>query len=132
MYSYYSARPTSNIMATPKGMNARSAQDSPPTKSSSNRLADMEYITLKKLANLMDIPGDKNWRGLIEAMPSCRYDRLTVERFGMNASKPDGSPAYAMLMDMGNRGVTFKELVAALKRMQFDLALQEIGYQGQY
>ena len=65
-------------------------------------------------------------------MQSCRYDRMTVERFGMNSSKTDGSSVYAMLMDMGNRGVTFKELVPALKRMQFDLALQEIGYKGQY
>ena len=64
-------------------------------------------------------------------MPSCRYDSLTVERFGMNASKTSGSPAYALLMDMSNRGITYDQLIAALKKMEFNLALHEIGYKGE-
>ena len=95
------------------------------------KIADLDYVTVRKLANRLDIPGDKNWRKLIEMMPSVRYDPLTVEKFGLNASKQDGSPAYALLSDMSSRGVTYDQLIAALKRMQFDTALQEIGYRGE-
>lgn len=95
------------------------------------KIADLDYVTVKKLANRLDIPGDKNWRKLIEMMPSVRYDPLTVEKFGLNASKHDGSPAYALLSDMSSCGVTYDQLIAGLKRMQFDTALQEIGYRGQ-
>ena len=94
-------------------------------------LADLDYVTCKKLANRLDIPGEKNWRALIEAMPGQHYDSLTVEKFGLNARKIDGSPAYALLMDMSNRGVSYDQLIAALKKMNFDLALQEIGYTGE-
>ena len=94
------------------------------------RLADLDYVTIRKLANRLDVPGEKNWRKLIEAMPNCRYDAITVEKFGINASKLDGSPAYAMLSDMSNRGVSYNQLITALKKMQFDIALQEIGYRG--
>lgn len=96
------------------------------------KIADLDYITLKKLANRLDIPGERNWRRLIEMMPNCHYDPLTVEKFGLNASKLDGSPAYAMLSDMSNRGVSYNQLITALKKMQFDTALQEIGYRGKY
>lgn len=106
-------------------------QEKPSSKRGKKLLADLDYVTIKKLASRLDIPGEKNWRCLIESMPSCRYDSLTVERFGMNASKTDGSPAYAMLMDMSNRGVSYDQLIAALKKMQFDLALHEIGYRGE-
>lgn len=95
------------------------------------KIADLDYVTVKKLANRLDIPGDKNWRKLIEMMPSVRYDPLTVEKFGLNSTKPDGSPGYALLSDMSSRGVTYDQLITALKRMQFDTALQEIGYRGQ-
>lgn len=117
---------------TTNGMKSRSAEAHATKKPIAKQqlLADLDYPTLKSLADLLDIPGDRNWRGLIAAMPSCRYDQVTVERFGMNASRPNGSPAYATLQDMGNRGVTHKQLVDALKRMQFDLALEKIGYRG--
>lgn len=95
------------------------------------KIADLDYVTLKKLANRLDIPGERNWRRLIEATPGCRYDPITVEKFGLNASKVDGSPAYALLVDMSNRGVTYNQLITALKKMQFDTALQDIGYRGE-
>jgi len=116
-------------MSAPNGTKSRSPPEVQKSVSS-QRLADMDYITLKTLADRLDIPGDKNWRALIAAMPSCRYDPMEVERFGMNARRPDGSPAYTMLMDMGSRNVTYKDLVGALKKMRFDLALEEIGYRG--
>lgn len=94
------------------------------------KLADLDYVSLKKLANRLDIPGERNWRSLIEKVPGVRYDPLTVERFGLNANKSDGSPGYALLTDMSNRGVTYDQLITALKRMHFDTALQDIGYRG--
>ncbi len=103
----------------------------PPQAKQSRRLADLDYVTLKKLANRLDVPGERNWRRLIEVMPSVRYDALTVEKFGMNATKVDGSPGYALLSDMSSGGVTYDQLITALKKMQFDVALQEIGYRGQ-
>ena len=94
------------------------------------KIADLDYVTLKKLADRLDIPGERNWRKLIENMPSCKYDSLTVEKFGLNANKINGSPGYALLMDMSNSGVTYNELITAFKKMQFDTALQDIGYRG--
>ena len=108
----------------------QSTQQNPKAKQI-QRIADLDYVTLKKLADRLDIPGERNWRRLIEMMPSCRYDPLTVERFGLNASKSDGSPSYAMLVDMSNRGVTYQQLINGLKKMQFDAALQDIGYRGE-
>jgi hypothetical protein len=125
-------------MSTTSGnMTARSPQQlqqqnkKKPQGKQFRKIADLDYVTVRKLANRLDIPGDKNWRKLIEMMPSVRYDTLTVEKFGLNSSKQDGSPGYALLSDMSSRGVTYDQLIAALKRMQFDTALQEIGYRGQ-
>ncbi len=94
------------------------------------KISELDYVTLKKLANRLDIPGERNWRRLVEVMPSCHYDTLTVERFGLNSSRSDGSPAYALLTDMSNRGVTYDQLISGLKKMQLDTALQDIGYRG--
>lgn len=107
-----------------------SSKTNPPGKQF-KKIADLDYVTVRKLACRLDIPGENNWRRLIEMMPSVKYDSLTVERFGLNASKVDGSPGYALLSDMSSRGVTYDQLIAALKKMQFDIALQEIGYRGE-
>lgn len=121
------------------GMTARSPQQQQqqqhnkkkPQGKQFRKIADLDYVTIKKLSNRLDIPGDKNWRKLIEMMPSVRYDTLTVEKFGLNATKTDGSPGYALLSDMSSRGVTYDQLIMALKKMHFDIALQEIGYRGE-
>lgn len=124
-----------NGASSAKARSPNSTQQTPggvkkPTPKHLQKLADLDYVTLKKLANRLDIPGEKNWRKFIEMMPSCHYDPLTVERFGMNANMADGSPAYAMLTDMSNKGVTYNQLISALKKMNFDTALQDIGYRG--
>ena len=49
----------------------------------------------------------------------------------MNANRVDGSPAYALLTDMSNRGVTYDELITLLKKLNHKLALQELGYKGE-
>jgi hypothetical protein len=94
-------------------------------------ISELPYATLQRLASRLDMPCDGNqlyWRRLIEAMPEGMYDPLTVNRFAMNANRLDGSPGYALLTDMGNRGVTFDQLVTYLKSMNFDVALRELGY----
>ena len=46
----------------------------------------------------------------------------------MNANRVDGSPGYALLTDMGNRGITYKQLVAGFKKINLAGALYDIGY----
>jgi hypothetical protein len=97
----------------------------------SDSISDLPYATLQRLGNRLDLPCGGNqlyWRQLIEVMPEGMYDQLTVNRFAMNANRLDGSPGYALLTDMGNRGVTFEQLVTYLKSMNFDVALRELGY----
>lgn len=97
-------------------------------------ISELPYATLQRLASRLDMPCDGNqlyWRRLIEAMPEGMYDSLTVNRFAMNANRLDGSPGYALLTDMGNRGVTLDQLVSYLKSMRFDVALRELGYKGE-
>ena len=99
----------------------------------SDSISDLSYATLQRLGNRLDVPCGGNqlyWRQLIEVMPEGMYDQLTVNRFAMNAGRLDGSPGYALLTDMGNRGVTFEQLVGYLKNMKFDVALRELGYKG--
>ena len=96
-------------------------------------ISELPYATLRRLADRLDMPCDGNqlyWRRLIGAMPEGMYDPLTVNRFSMNANRLDGSPGYALLTDMGNRGVTLGQLVDYLKSMHFDVALRELGYKG--
>lgn len=118
-------------MSTSRSPQKQSSKTKPPGKQF-KKIDDLDYVTVRKLASRLDIPGENNWRKLIEMMPSVRYDSLKVEQFGLNASKIDGSPGYALLSDMSNKGVTYDQLIAALKKMQFDTALQEIGYRGQW
>lgn len=107
------------------------------SKTSGPRLSQpislLPYARLKGLANRLDMPCDGNqlyWRRMIEVMPEGMYDPLTVNRFAMNAHRLDGSPGYALLTDMGNRGVTFGQLIDYLKSMRFDVAMRELGYRG--
>ena len=96
-------------------------------------VSDLPYQKLMGLANRLDLPCGGNqlyWRRLIEVMPEGMYDPLTVNRFAMNANRLDGSPSYALLTDMGNRGVTFGQLVQYLKKLHFDVAMRDLGYLG--
>ena len=100
----------------------------------SDSISELPYTSLQRLGNRLDMPCEGNqlyWRKLIEVMPESMYDQLTVNRFAMNANRLDGSPGYALLTDMGNRGVTFEQLVGYLKKMKFDSALRELGYKGE-
>lgn len=115
-----------------KKMNGNTARTKNGPKPNDS-ISDLPYATLQRLGNRLDMPCAGNqlyWRKLIEAMPEGMYDQLTVNRFALNAGRLDGSPGYALLTDMGNRGVTFDQLVSYLKKMKFDVALKELGYKG--
>ena len=111
-------------------MDADKKTRSPPKPKA---ISELPYATLKRLADRLDMPYDGSlyWRKLITVMPGTPYDQLTVERFAMNAHRLDGSPAYALLTDMSNRGVSYDELVSYLKKMSFYTALHELGYRGE-
>ena len=116
-------------------MTARSPSDPQPSqpKSKPRRIGDLPYVTLRKLSNRLDTLSDGKesyWRKLVEVMPSLGYDQSTVERFALNANKQDGSPAYALLTDMSNRGVGYEELITALKKLHLNTALHDLGHRG--
>lgn len=105
------------------------------TNSKPRLISELPYAVLKRLADRLDLPCDGNqlyWRKLIQLMPNSPYDQLTVERFAMNANRLDGSPAYALLTDMGNRGTTYDQLVSLLKKLNLYVALSDLNYTGTY
>ena len=103
-------------------------------KAQASRLvSQLPYPTLSKLSTLLDTSRDGTqamWRRLIEEMPHLKYDVTTVEKFALNATKPNGSPAYALLTDMSNRGVAYDQLITGLKKLEFYTALTAVGYRG--
>ena len=93
-------------------------------------MSELPYKTLKDISDRLDLLKDGKtayWREMATMM---NYNQITVESFGMQASKPNGSPGYALLLDMSNRGVSYEELVSYLKRLELFDALVQIGYKG--
>ena len=128
----HTSPPLKNLCGRRPVMSAMAKKQSGPRPNDS--ISELPYATLQRLGNRLDMPCAGNqlyWRRLIEVMPEGMYDQLTVNRFAMNAGRLDGSPGYALLTDMGNRGVTFQQLVTYLKSMKFDVALRELGYKGE-
>ena len=122
----------------PSVSNARSqadqAKQSAAKKSTAPRLvSELPYPTLSKLSSLLDTSRDGSlvmWRKLIEEMPHLKYNVTTVEKFAMNVNQPNGSPSYALLTDMANKGVSYEELITGLKKLNFHTALTSIGHRG--
>lgn len=122
----------------PSVSNARSqadqAKQSAAKKSTAPRLvSELPYPTLSKLSSLLDTSRDGSlvmWRKLIEEMPHLKYNVTTVEKFAMNVNQPNGSPSYALLTDMANKGVSYEELITGLKKLNFHTALTAIGHRG--
>lgn len=93
-------------------------------------MSELPYKTLKDISDRLDLLKDGKtsyWRELATLMD---YSHITVEKFGMQASKPTGSPGYSLLLDMTNKGVSYDELVSYLKRLELYDALVQIGYKG--
>lgn len=102
-------------------------------KTAPKLVSDLPYPTLKRLADRLDVPCGGNqlyWRRMVDVWAGSPYDQLTIERFAMNAHRVDGSPAYALLTDMSNRGVAYSHLVSLLKKINHNSALHELGYRG--
>lgn len=96
-------------------------------------ISDLPYAVLKRLSDQLDLPNQGSqtyWRELIKILPDSPYDQIAVEKFGMNANRVDGSPAYALLTDLSNRGMTYNELISLLKTLKHYTALSEMGYTG--
>ena len=93
-------------------------------------MSSLPYKTLKDISDRLDLLKDGKtsyWRELATLMD---YDHITVEKFGMLASKQNGSPGYSLLCDMSNKGVSYEELVSYLKRLELFDALVQIDYRG--
>ena len=110
-----------------------SSRDAPKKKATPRLVSQLPYPILSKLSSLLDTSRDGSqvmWRKLIEEMPHLKYSVTTVEKFALNANQPNGSPSYSLLMDMSNKGTSYDELIAGLKRLNFYTALTEIGHRG--
>ncbi len=110
-----------------------SSEDKTQKKVSPKLISDLPYTTLKRLADRLDLPCEGNqlyWRRMVNEWSGSPYDQLTIERFAMNANRLDGSPAYALLTDMSNRGVSYGHLVSLLKKIGHHTALHGLGYRG--
>ena len=95
-------------------------------------MSDLPYKTLKDISDRLDLLKDGKtsyWRELATLMD---YNHITVEKFGMQASRQNGSPGYSLLLDMNNKGVSYEELISYLKRLELFDALVQIGYKGTY
>ncbi len=110
-----------------------SSEDKTSKKATPKLISDLPYTTLKRLGDRLDLPCEGNqvyWRRLVSEWAGSPYDQLTIERFAMNANRLDGSPAYSLLTDMSNRGVSYSHLVSLLKKISHHTALHELGYRG--
>ncbi len=58
------------------------------------------------------------------------YDQATVEKFGLNGNRVEGSPSYALMTDLSNRGIGYDVLITGLKKLHFGAALTDLGYRG--
>jgi hypothetical protein len=93
-------------------------------------MSELPYKALKDLSDRLDLLKDGKtayWRELAREMD---YSSVNVEHFGLNAGKLNGSPGYSLLLDMSNRGITYDELVAMLKKLQLYEALVTLGHKG--
>lgn len=113
---------------------ADKAKETAAKRSTQSRLvSELPYNTLSKLSSLLDTSRDGSqvmWRKLIEMMPHLKYNVTTVEKFALNANQPNGSPSYALLTDMSNKGVSYDDLITGLKKLDFHTALTAIGHRG--
>ncbi|XP_029194147.2 mucosa-associated lymphoid tissue lymphoma translocation protein 1 homolog isoform X1 [Acropora millepora] len=96
----------------------------------SYQIRKLPYGVLKKLADQLDVlDSTRNWKSLISVMPHTdSYTPLQVSAFERQGLRPGGSPAMALLNDLGQRCKTTKQLVVWLKEIENDDALEILGY----
>lgn len=94
------------------------------------QIRKLPYGILKKLADQLDMESDgpRDWKALISVMPSTTYTREQVSSFENQRARMVGSPAMALLTDLGQRCKTVKQLVVWLKKIGHDTALDILEY----
>ncbi|CAH3033023.1 unnamed protein product [Pocillopora meandrina] len=93
------------------------------------QIRHLPYGTLHKLAQLLDIPGQRNWKALISAMPSNLYKPEEVSAFEMEGMRASGSPSMSLLTDLGRKCKTVKVLIVWLKKIENAQALDILEYE---
>ncbi|KAK2567935.1 Mucosa-associated lymphoid tissue lymphoma translocation protein 1-like protein [Acropora cervicornis] len=98
----------------------------------SYQIRKLPYGVLKKLADQLDmLDSTRNWKSLISVMPDIdSYTPLQVSAFERQGQRPGGSPAMALLNDLGQQCKTTRQLVVWLKKIENDDALEILGYVG--
>ena len=108
----------------------KTSRSVPSPNGEGKMMSELPYKALKDLSDRLDLLKDGKtayWRELARLMD---YNSITVETIGLHAVKPNGSPGYALLLDMSNRGISYEELVSYLKRLELFDALVQIGHKG--
>lgn len=62
----------------------------------------------------------------------CSLIAFQVSVFEMQVMRPGGSPAMALLVDLGQQCKTARQLAVWLKKIKNDDALEILGYVGKY
>ena len=108
----------------------KTSRSVPSPNGEGKMMSELPYKALKDLSDRLDLLKDGKtayWRELARLMD---YNSITVETIGLHAVKPNGSPGYAILLDMSNRGISYEELVSYLKKLELFDALVQIGHKG--
>lgn len=79
-------------------------------------LNNMDASIFLQLAKILDISA--TWRKLIEVLPKTYYDASDVPYFEQKSQ-----PSFALLQDIGNKGVTVSKLITYLEELQLERAL---------
>ena len=77
---------------------------------------DVPYRIIRRLCQLLDPPGPRNWEVLASMMPE--YRTTEIELFRMSLMRPGGSATYEVLNDWGSRNNRVRDLVRLLVAME--------------
>ncbi|XP_006817531.1 mucosa-associated lymphoid tissue lymphoma translocation protein 1-like [Saccoglossus kowalevskii] len=87
-------------------------------------ICDIPYNIQLKLQTFLDVlDTNKNWRGLIAAIPDNPYSAQEIDMFGLDILRFGSSPTASLLRDLGNKGRTVKQLISYLEVLKHEPAL---------
>ncbi|XP_066923978.1 mucosa-associated lymphoid tissue lymphoma translocation protein 1-like [Clytia hemisphaerica] len=78
-----------------------------------SRLIKLSYKVLRQLAEILDIPGPRDWKALAAELEI--YSRGQIAAFERQAIAPGGSPAFSVLQDLSQQLYTVDQLITYLK-----------------
>eukprot|EP00794_Sanderia_malayensis_P009826 gene9825-10834_t len=105
-------------VAVKKGERNNMAKPDPKTE-----IRKLPYRYYRELAELLDKPGDKDWKKLISVLPEGMYTINQVGRLEQVGKSTDGSAAYELLTDLGHQLLNVKQLIGYLSLMNHQEAL---------